>query len=197
MSNNPNSISENSVNVDLEQVWQEYRLSLKRFLLKNLNNPSEVDDLLQDIMLKTYQKLPTLRDSGKLKSWLFQIASNTLHDYYRRSSVPLESAEDAHWQAIESDHDSDTLAQLSDCLKPFIEQLPAKQAAPLIAIDLEGQSQKSYAEENNLNYSTLKSQIQKSRQQVLKVFQNCCEFQMDTQGNVMDYQQRSSKCGRC
>jgi RNA polymerase sigma-70 factor (ECF subfamily) len=55
----------------LEQIWHQYEVSLRAFLFKNLRNQADVDDILQDVMLKTYQNIGTLNDVGKLKSWLF------------------------------------------------------------------------------------------------------------------------------
>lgn len=43
--------------MNAEAIWQEYQMSLKAFLHKNVANPDDVDDLLQDILLKSYQNL--------------------------------------------------------------------------------------------------------------------------------------------
>lgn len=47
-----------------------------------------------------------------------------------------------------SEEDSDAQQSLSGCIEPFIKALPSQTAELLTAIELNGQSQKSYAEEH-------------------------------------------------
>ena len=76
--------------MEFKQLWQEYIDRLRRFLLSRVNNRADVDDLLQEILIKTYQHLNTIEKPEKLSAWLFQVARNTLIDYYRKS--PRETA---------------------------------------------------------------------------------------------------------
>ena len=47
----------------------------------------EVDDLVQDVFLAAFQRLPTLRSPSAFGSWLAAIARNRAVDYHRRPSV--------------------------------------------------------------------------------------------------------------
>ncbi|MDJ0689361.1 MAG: sigma-70 family RNA polymerase sigma factor [Xenococcaceae cyanobacterium MO_188.B32] len=71
--------------MELQQLWQEYSDRLRQFLLSRVKNRADVDDLLQEILIKTYRHLDTVKEPEKFLSWLFQIARNTLIDYYRKS----------------------------------------------------------------------------------------------------------------
>ncbi|MCJ8272648.1 MAG: RNA polymerase sigma factor SigZ, partial [Psychrosphaera sp.] len=70
--------------MNLETLWLAYQSNLKAFLHKNVSNPNDVEDLLQEILIKTHQNLGQLKDSKKVKSWLFQIANHTIIDFYRK-----------------------------------------------------------------------------------------------------------------
>ncbi|WP_370979455.1 sigma-70 family RNA polymerase sigma factor [Agaribacterium sp. ZY112] len=152
----------------LEDIWQAYRSSLKAFLHSRLHNPSDVDDLLQEIMLKSHQKLSQLQSKDNIKAWLFQIAKHSLIDFYRKQGhqQTIEKAEP--WLAEHPENDADKQIEqiktkLSRCIEPFLSPLPQRSAELVRAIDLNGQSQKHYAKEQGLSYSTLKSQVQKAR----------------------------------
>ncbi|NET04064.1 MAG: glyoxalase/bleomycin resistance/extradiol dioxygenase family protein [Merismopedia sp. SIO2A8] len=43
--------------MEFKQLWQEYSNQLRQFLLSRVNNQIDVDDLLQEILIKTYQNL--------------------------------------------------------------------------------------------------------------------------------------------
>ena len=180
--------------MNVENIWHEYQGSLKRFLQKNISDPDDVDDLLQEVLIKSYNNLPKLRDSKKLKSWLFQIASNTIRDFYRRKKPNLDLESENLWY---EEAELQASQQLSDCIVPFISALPKADADLLTAIEINGVSQKEYAETSGINYSTLKSRVQKSRQALYALFDQCCTFSIDSRGNVYQFQSKNQGCERC
>jgi len=188
----------------VEELWLEYRAVLKRFLHAKVANEADVEDLLQDILIKTYNNLDSVKKQKNVKSWLFQIANNTIIDYYRKNSRVHGSASEAQLSTSEQSADclpSDELAttnvDLSNCISPFINALPEESAQLLTAIDINNESQKHYAEKIGVSYSTLKSRVQKSRGLLKQVFDDCCHFKIDNRGNVYDYDAKKNGGGIC
>ena len=68
--------------MDVQRVWQEYGTVLKHFLVSRLAVQEDAEDLLQENMIKTHKNLLSIKEPEKFKAWLFQIARNTLIDYY-------------------------------------------------------------------------------------------------------------------
>ncbi|USD67771.1 sigma-70 family RNA polymerase sigma factor [Vibrio sp. SCSIO 43136] len=179
--------------MNIESVWLTYQTNLRAFLSSKLESPADVDDVLQEVLIKTYQNLDQLKDSAKLKSWLFQIANHALMDHFRNQK-PSDELSDFH---TEEPVTLATIDQLTDCVIPFIEALPEQDANLLKAIEISGVSQKQYALENNIKYSTLKSRVKKSRQTLHQLFNQCCSFSVDHQGNLSDITPKKSKCAGC
>jgi RNA polymerase sigma-70 factor (ECF subfamily) len=116
------------------------------------------------------------------------VARNATIDYYRKKgSLEKLDLQDLWYE----NNDVETLHALSRCLVPFLDALPKENADLLTAIDLEGRSQKEYAEEIGVSYSTLKSRVQHSRRLLRELFSDCCHFTLDGMGNVSDYQSKS------
>lgn len=179
--------------MQVETIWSEYQSSLKGFLHKNVSNPIDVEDLLQEILIKTYQNLSKVQDDKKIKSWLFQIANNSIIDFYRKRGRSVQLTGDDLWYAWEG---GDVYQQLSQCILPFIKGLPDDEAELLIAIELEGVSQKEYAAQQGVKYSTLKSRVKKSRQHLYGLFSHCCDFSINSRGELTEFTWRS-KCSTC
>lgn len=179
----------------LEVIWSEYQSSLKAFLRSKVSNPEDVEDLLQEILIKTHRNLTTISDNQKVKSWLFQIANNTIIDFYRQNKKRTELTEDDLW--FDEQNEEQIVKELSRCLLPFIKKLPDEDAELLSVIEIEGISQKEYAEKSGLKYSTLKSRVKKSREKLHGLFTTCCDFSIDSQGNLIEYKSKSDKCDRC
>lgn len=180
--------------VDIDKVWLEYESSLKGFLHKNISDPNDVEDVLQEVLIKTYKSLPKLRDNKKIKPWLFQIASNTIIDFYRRRKVDSDISE---YEFSYTEPEQKVLQQLSKCIIPFINALPRQDADLLTAIEINGLTKKEFAEKIGVNYSTLKSRVQKSRKALFGLFDECCSFSIDSQGQVMDYHTKKKTCTGC
>ena len=178
----------------VESIWREYRASLKRFLHKHVADHDDVDDLLQDILIKSYQNLHTVKDIKKVKAWLFQIANNTIIDFYRKRGKAVNVTAEELWYDQPGE---DVVKQLSHCIVPFINALPSQEAQLLTAIEINGMSQKAYAHQHNMKYSTLKSRVQKSRELLLGLYNDCCELSIDQQGNLMGFQEKSANRKGC
>ena len=175
----------------LEEVWAEYRTSLKAFLLSRVANMADVDDLLQDILLKIHSKLHQLKQSDRIKPWLFQIAQHSIIDYYRSHGRQTKLA--IEFSGLEESKPSIQQA-LAHCIEPFLQGMKNEDAELLRMIDLEGVSQKDYAAAHDMAYSTLKSRVQKARQALRARFESCCHYQIDHQGNLMGFEEKQPPC---
>lgn len=180
--------------INIEDVWQEYRASLKGFLRSKLNNKDDVEDILQDVLIKFYNKIHTLNDQQSIKPWLFQIANNAVIDFYRQQSKQSALQQETLWF---EQSETNIKAELSHCISPFLNMLNEHQAELLTAIDINGESQKAYAERMGLSYSTLKSQVQSARASLKSKFESCCNYEIDNRGNLMTFDKKSSDCKKC
>ena len=178
----------------LEEIWSSYRSRLKTFLYSKISNPVDVDDLLQEILIKTHNNIHTLKKEESIKSWLFQIANRTTIDFYRKKKHFIEIDPDKVWY---SENEYDVKTDLSRCIEAFFNQLPEALSDLMRAIELEGKSQKAYAHEMGISYSTLKSQVQKGRSELKKLFEKCCDYELDKQGNLIDFTPKANKCKKC
>ncbi len=181
--------------LNIDDVWSNYKSSIKAFLMSRISNRDDVDDLLQMILIKAYRNLATVQSEGSLQSWLFQISNRTIIDYYRSEKSVEGLSEKDLWFGGEKERT--VFDDFSHCIEPFFNALPEKSATLLRAINLEGQSQKSVARQQGIAYSTLKSRVQKGREQLRALFENCCHMKRDTLGNIVEYEARSLDIDCC
>ncbi len=180
--------------MNIEQIWTEYKQALKRFLHSKIADADQVEDLLQEILIKTYQNIDTLKNEHSVKAWVFSIAHHVIIDFYRKQGRQTDITSASLW--YEENFDSPT-SELSLCVEPFIDALPQEQANMMKSIELNGVSQKAYAQQHNIAYSTLKFRVQKGRSQLKMLFEECCTFSLDSQGNLLDYKDKNNQCKKC
>ncbi len=79
---------------EFESLLEKERISVERYIRFRLNDPTEADDVLQDVYLTAFQKFPALRKKESFKAWLITIARNKVNDFFRKKAacyeIPIE-----------------------------------------------------------------------------------------------------------
>jgi RNA polymerase sigma-70 factor, ECF subfamily len=188
-----------------QDIWAEFGHRLRGFIGRRVESDADADDILQEVFLRIHRHAGSVQRQERLTAWLFQVTRNAITDYYRaagRREVPAGAPSDldgAGADATSSGDASDAeLAahrELATCLRPMIERLPPLYREAVTLIDLEGLPQKEAAARAGLLLSGMKSRVQRGRQALGELMQDCCSIELDAGGHVTDYQARGSGCG--
>jgi RNA polymerase sigma-70 factor (ECF subfamily) len=71
------------------RLYERYARLVHGLLLARVPR-SDVDDLVQDVFLAAWNRLPTLREPGAFGGWVTVIARNRATDFHRRSPETVE-----------------------------------------------------------------------------------------------------------
>lgn len=173
----------------IENIWTEYHLKLTNFVNKRVNDASLSEDIVQEIMIKVNDKLYTLESSEKIQGWIYQIARNTIIDYYRAKKPYEELPENII--SPEVDKTKQARQEISDCLGVLIDNLPPDYRKAITLSEIERLTQKEVALKQNISLSGAKSRIQRGRTLLKNMLTECCTFEMDHQNRFVDYQPKS------
>lgn len=187
--------------------WEELHGNLRAFISRRVRNQADVDDLVQRVLLQIVKGLASLRDAERLHAWVYRAARNVIVDYYRSSAGRREAAsggaEDlaeasAETQASSQDDERAALQELAGCMTPMIRRLPPAYREAVTLADLEGVNQADAAARAGVSLSAMKSRIQRGRQQLKAVLEDCCRVQLDRRGTIVAYDPRQpNSCGPC
>ena len=176
-----------------EKVWEVFHPELKKFIRKRVPEEQSAEDILQEVFLKIHTRIDTLRDAEKLQSWIYQIARNTIADFYREHRATLELPESL-LLPDEPLIDDDVVKELIPCIKAMVDSLPHDYRQALVLTEYEGLTQRELAERMNLSFSGAKSRVQRGREKLKGMLLDCCHFEFDRLGKVIDYQPRCDCC---
>ncbi len=168
---------------DVTALWQEFSQPLLRFLRARVGNAADAEDLLQGIFLKVQHGLPTLRDTGKLQGWIYQIARHAVIDYYRRRR-PEESVRELPELAESLDGEDEV--DLRPAIRRMIAALPPEFRDAIVLTEFQGLSQVELAERLGISVSGAKSRVQRARARLRVMLDDCCHFEFDRRGKVID-----------
>jgi RNA polymerase sigma-70 factor (ECF subfamily) len=198
---------------EAEGIWYEFHDRLRAFIARRVDNQADEEDILQNVFLRVHQSLGTLKRADRLASWLYQVTRNAIADYYRaperRREIPtdftLETAADI--AGVQGNRGIDLLdfdeqrekavEELARCLRPMTHRLPPHYRDAISFVELEGLTQREAAERLGLSVSGMKSRVQRGRQMLKHMLQECCQIHLDPDGGIADYACQDSSCGHC
>ena len=181
-----------------EQLWQDFHAPLRQFIRAQVRDEQQTDDLLQEVFLKIHTHLDTVRAQDKVGSWLYQIARHVITDHYRSqdskatTTLPDDLAE--RLVAPEDDEGNEVEQSLLPCILPLVQRLPWPYRQALLLTEVEGMSQKEFAKRLGLSFSGAKSRVQRARDKLRELLLDCCHFQFDRRGNIIDYVPNCERC---
>lgn len=179
-----------------EQVWEAFHLPVQQFIHRRVSDETSVEDLLQDVFLKIHQRIDTLQDIRCLESWIYQIARNTIIDYYRghKEIVRLDTEEVlALPDELPVD---DIVSELFPCVQAMVQALPEPDRQALVLTGYQGLTQKELGERLGLSFSGAKSRVQRAREKLKQQLLACCHFELDRRGHILNYMSRCQSCVR-
>jgi len=181
---------------DLGVAFARLRQSLRSYLRRRIPDATPVEDLLQDIFVKALVSERAGRRIENLTGFLYAAARTTLVDYFRATSQATQELDE---KILEREVDDLHLhEEISNCLAPFMAELPPIYRDTLIATDLRGETMRSLAEKQAVSVSAIKSRAVRARAMLREKLLACCRVEM-TDGLVSDYHRISpSSCrGNC
>lgn len=176
-------------------LWEQISITLSKYIKKHINNKSDAEDVLQEVLLKIYSNIDDLRDYRKISVWVYKIAKNTIIDYYRRKNKEMVQLAE---NVFEEDIDEDSCnTEISKCLNKMIEYLPEKYKEVIKLIEYNGLTQKEVSQHLGISVSAVKSRVHRARAMLKKMLIECCYIELDRLGNVIDYKHKTSDCKFC
>jgi len=176
-----------------EKIWEEFHPRIKQFILKRIPDEHNAEDILQEVFLKIHARIDTLRDEEKLQSWMYQIARNVIADYYRQHKATVALSE-ALLLPEEPVVDDDVVKDLLPGVRRMVDSLPDEYRQALLLTEYEGLTQRELAERLGLSLSGAKSRVQRAREKLKAMLLDCCHFEFDRLGKIIDYQPRCACC---
>ena len=192
---NTTDTKDNPKEQEVSKIWEEFSQSLLGFIRRRVNDPDDAEDILQEVFLKIHTKIDTLEDGDRLVPWLYQITRNTIIDYYR-SRRPADELPESLVVDLEP-VESDPTAQLAAGLREFMTCLPDKYRRALVLTELDGLKQAELAGRMGISVSGAKSRVQRGREMLRQALLECCHFEFDRRGGVLDYTPRPDCCEMC
>lgn len=150
-----------------EEIYRAHSGKLYSLACRMLGNPTDAEDLLQEIFLSAHRKLDGFRGESALGTWLYRLATNQCLDYLRSRAAKTNHVTDALEDGpLLSDARSREIAERTVAkmdLERAIAQLPEGARAAFVLHDVQGLEHREVADALGIAEGTSKSQVHKAR----------------------------------
>lgn len=158
-----------------EQLYQRYRQTLYRYLIRTCSDTAEAEDIYHDVWSRVINAKNPFTD-GSFKAYLFQIARNISIDRSRRNRLQLVSDEATLDAQPSNDKPADERQHLEDCGERLLNelgQLPAEQRDAFLLKEESDLTLEQIARLVNVGRETIKSRLRYALQRLREALEDC------------------------
>ncbi|MBK6265256.1 RNA polymerase sigma factor SigZ [Marivirga sp. S37H4] len=178
---------------EVTTIWTDFHKELKAFILNKTRNSADRDDILQDVFIKIIRNIDKINQAENVRHYLYGIVRNAINDYFRNRKQTVNDSEIVE-KLTEEDTQSLNTTIAECCIKPLINKLPENYRDALLLTEFQDISQKDLAEKLNISYSGAKSRVQRGKEKLKELILDCCAYQSDKYGNLMDTEDENCGC---
>jgi RNA polymerase sigma-70 factor (ECF subfamily) len=153
-----------------EQLYRQYNRRVFSICLRMLGNPTEAEDLTQDVFVQLYRKIGSFRGDSAFTTWLHRMTVNQVLMHFRKRGVRHESTTDDGELPVLIEVGTDRPSQMpiidSIALERAIAELPPGYQTVFVLHDVEGYEHMEIAEQLGCTVGTSKSQLHKARMRI-------------------------------
>lgn len=135
------------------------------------------EEIVQDVFLEAYEKLPTLKDPRRFAGWLYVITSRCCVNWLRKNTSKTQSLEYTHGREIaklsyehylSEQRDAETVERNKAIVNAMLNKLPESEQTVLNLYYFSGMTAKEIGELLGVSANTITSRLQRARKRLEK-----------------------------
>ena len=152
------------------EIVNRYEEKIKRYGRKFLSGFEDIEDIVQDVFIKSYENIQSFDVKRKFSSWLYRIAHNEFVNALKKQKKKPLSFFDLdiilpHSSAEEISNEIDR-QKMNEVINKYIDKLDLKYREPIILYYLEELSYKEISEILHIPISTVGIRLKRAKEKL-------------------------------
>lgn len=180
----------------LDAIWEEFNPELLYYIEKRVKNTYDAEDILQDVFIKVHTHIQKANTVSNLRGWIYTITKNSIIDYYRKTKhapMELDDIEKKKYAdiTVATENMNDDICR---CIQNMVMELPPKYQQAIQLYEGKEMKHKDISKELDISLSASKVRLKRAKEKLKKELLNCCDLELDTFGNIIDYTEKNNYC---
>ena len=138
-----------------------------------VNDRMLAEDIVQNVFLKLFENLVSIKNKNNISYWLFTTARNEIYGYYRSKKSRVDQfnvydTEEIEMEFPENLEEIFELKEMKEIILKELNNIAVEQREPFIMKEFSGLSYKQIASIMDIDESTVKSRLYKTRQKLIQ-----------------------------
>ncbi len=158
-------------------LMERYQEKLTRYGRKFLNSSENIEDIVQDVFISTFENLNSFDSSQKFSSWIYRIAHNAYVNHLKKSLtsrlvfIDLDTLI-SHPIYEDPKHQEEEDKEMKKKIDRGLEKIPPKYSEVLILHYLEDLSYKEISDILQVPTGTVGIRIRRAKEAMKKIWQD-------------------------
>lgn len=83
------------------EIIRRYEQKLTHYIRKFIRDPDELQDVLQEVFIRTFSNLHAFQVKKKFSSWIYRIAHNQAINHIKKYAKEVVSLDDGEWHIVD------------------------------------------------------------------------------------------------
>jgi RNA polymerase sigma-70 factor (ECF subfamily) len=159
--------------IEFTILYNKHKVKLFNYILKMVGDLMLAEDMVQNVFLKLYQNLESIRNMNSVHFWIFKTARNEIYAFYRSKKVRVDQFNvlDTEEIDVESLYDLEIeyeKKELKEVILAELEKLPVVQKDIFLLKEYGGFSYKEIGSIFKIDENLVKSRLFKVRQKLIR-----------------------------
>jgi len=152
--------------------YNHYKDGVYNYILKMVGNRMVCDDLVQNVFLKLFENLDSIKNKESIKFWIYTTARNEVYGYFRKKKIDISKfvSEDSSDVKVNSKENLEYQFELKEMKKLILNELDhisIEQKEIFLLKEYGGLSYKEISVISNIDENLVKSRLYKTRQKLI------------------------------
>ena len=153
-------------------AYNRYKIGVYNYVLKMVGNKMVCDDLVQNIFLKLFENLNSIKNRECIKFWIYTTSRNEVYAYFRKKKIDTmkftsEDTSDVEKISSENIEYQFELNEMKNLILNELEKMSIEQKEIFLLKEYGGLSYKEISAISNIDENIVKSRLYKTRQKLI------------------------------
>ncbi|MCK5087673.1 MAG: RNA polymerase sigma factor [Melioribacteraceae bacterium] len=158
--------------IEFTLIYNRYKTGLYNYVLKMIKNRMVTDDIIQNVFLKLFENLSSIKNKNSVRFWLFTTARNEVYTYFRKKKIELNKISSESLEEIgdlsESNLENEfEMMEMKNLIINELNKLTVEQKEIYLLKEYGGLSYKEIAGAMEIDEELVKSKLYRTRQKLI------------------------------